>query len=158
MQLAGLAIICWLLMRGRTRRRRKASLQVLVGGHLKHNSHATAQAPSFSGTHSLGAPPEVLRWQVELHDLGRELKAELDAKLIAVRAMTQAYDQATERLKEMIRIAQRLQVDPQSPLIQARQLAQQGWSETKISQVLGITPTEVDSLLQLPACGRTSEG
>ena len=135
MMMAGLGIICWMLMRSRTARRRSSRPQVMISENLKHNANASTGHHVFSGTGSLGAPPDVLKWQVELHDLGRELKAELDSKLMAVRSMTLSYDQASQRLNEMIRVAQ---------------LSQQGWTDAKIAQALGLSQADVRPLLELP--------
>ncbi|MEZ6134558.1 MAG: hypothetical protein R3C53_06585 [Pirellulaceae bacterium] len=150
MRIAGLGIICWLLIRSRGKNRRRATPAVKVAEHLKHNSNAATHQQTFTGTQSLGAPHEVLKWQVELHDLGRELKAELDSKLIAVRAMTQSYDQATQRLKSMIREAQQVHLGPTSPLAIARRLADEGWSNARIAEILGLNLDETKSLLELP--------
>jgi hypothetical protein len=151
MRIAGIGILIWVLMRNRTKQRRRTVSQVSVGQNLKHNANATGQHQTFTGTASLGAPADVLKWQIELHDLGRELKAELDSKLIAVRAMTQSYDQATNRLKDMIRAAQQLKLSDDSPLLQVQKLAAEGWSETRIAQVLGLSQAEVETLLEMPA-------
>ena len=109
----------------------------------------TDRGTQFRGTHSLGAPAEVLKWQVELHDLGRELKAELDSKLVAVRTMTTAYDQAARRLAEMIRLAEQVQPSPTSPWSEARRLSNLGWDPATIAGALGIGQTEVEQLLKL---------
>lgn len=146
MMLAGLGLLCWLMLRGKMRRRR---MQPKATFSLGHNSNAQSAATSFSGTQSLGAPAEVLRWQVELHDLGRELKAELDSKLVAVGAMTQAYDQATRRLAEMIRRAEQVQPPTASPLSETRRLAELGWEPAKIAKVLGLSEPDVRALLGL---------
>ena len=36
----------------------------------------------------MDAPPEVLRWQVEMHETARELKAELDTKIAVLQRLT----------------------------------------------------------------------
>lgn len=147
MMLAGLGLICWLLMRGNMRRRKH--LQLPTTFSLGHNGNSQASVPPFAGTKSLGAPTEVLRWQVELHDLGRELKAELDSKLLAVRAMANSYDQATRRLAEMIRLAEQVQLPATSPLAEVRRLSALGWVPAKIAQTLSLSETDVAQLLAL---------
>lgn len=159
MMMAGLGIFCWLLLRGRATRSLKRRSQRLgaepprpaATAPLRHNANAKMKSESFSGTASLGAPVEVLKWQVELHDLGRELKGELDSKLIAVRSMTQAYDQASERLRGLIRVAASVSSPASSPLQQAQRLAARGWSEAKIAQTLAMSEADVVTLLQLTA-------
>lgn len=145
LMLAGVGLLCWLMVRGKLRRRAAGPLPVLV--EKGHDAHARHPATQFTGTHSLGAPAEVLRWQVELHDLARELKAELDSKLIAVRTMTTAYDQAARRLGEMIRLAEQVQLAPDSPVAEARRLSRLGWTTDRIASVLKLSESEVQQLL-----------
>ena len=115
------------------------------------NLNARLNRNNFSGTQSLGAPTEVLKWQVELHELARELKAELDSKLIAVRTMTKAYDQASERLLELIHRAEHLSPRIDNAASLARRLADQGRSASDIGRELGIDITDVPKLLQIEA-------
>ena len=145
MMLSGIGLMCWLMMRGRMQRRRAIELPVIT--NLGHNANALSRSARFTGTQSLGAPPEVLRWQVELHDLGRELKAELDSKMIAVRSMTTAYDQAARRLAELIRMAEQIQLPSDSPLAEARRLSNLGWEQSKIATALSLTEIEIAQLL-----------
>lgn len=150
MMMAGLGIICWLLMRGRVTRKRGQ----YVSNHmldLKHNARAAGHSRPFTGTSSLGAPSEVLKWQVELHDLGRELKAELDCKLLAVQAMTQAYDQASERLVNLMRAAHQFGAAESNPVQLVQQLAAQGVTQSQIAQSLGIAEADVARLLGEPS-------
>lgn len=146
MMIAGLGLVCWLLLRGKLRGRKQ--LQLPTTFSLGHNGNAQSSASSFTGTKSLGAPAEVLRWQVELHDLARELKAELDSKLLAVRAMTNSYDQATRRLAEMIRLAEQVKLPATSPLAEVRRLSALGWAPTKIAHTLGLNEADVILLLE----------
>jgi hypothetical protein len=143
--LAGIGLMCWIMLRGRMRRRQAVLLPVMT--ELKHNANAQTRRQQFTGTQSLGAPTEVLKWQVELHDLGRELKAELDSKLVAVRSMNMAYDQAAKRLAEMIRLAEKVQLSPTSPLAEARRLAALGWHKAQIANVLSLSESEIEQLL-----------
>jgi hypothetical protein len=147
MMLAGLGLICWLLMRGKMRGRRSTELPVATS--LKHNSNASSSPHFFTGTQSLGAPAEVLKWQVELHELARELKAELDSKLIAVRTMTASYDQAAHRLSELIRLADQVQLPTDSPLIVVRRLAALGWPPEQIAITLQISEQQVQQMLSI---------
>ncbi len=147
MMIAGLGLACWLLMRGKMRRRKQ--LQLPTTFLFGHNGHTPTGEPPFAGTKSLGAPAEVLRWQVELHDLARELKAELDSKLVAVRTVTTSYDQATRRLAEMIRLAEQVKLPATSPLAEVDRLSKLGWSPAKIAQAVGLSETDVAQLLAL---------
>ncbi len=145
MMVAGIGLLCWMLMRGKMRGR--ARLEPAVIPPLKHNSNAKLNSNGFSGTQSLGAPTEVLKWQIELHDLGRELKAELDSKLIAVRSLATNYDLAARRLSDLIRMAEDVRLDPASPIVEARRLASLGWDSAKIAKVLALSESDVMQLL-----------
>ena len=145
MILVGMGVICWIMIRGKLNRKR--SVQSIVLPALKHNGNATGQPATYSGTHSLGAPREVLQWQIELHDLGRELKGELDSKMLAVRALTQSYDRAAQRLSDLIKMAEQIQLTTDSPLHEVRALDRAGWSAEKISAHTGIGVVDVKTLL-----------
>lgn len=146
MMLAGLGLLCWMMLRGKMRRRQMQSNTTFS---LGHNSNAQITKAAFSGTKSLGAPAEVLRWQVELHDLARELKAELDSKLVAVGAMTRSYDHAARRLAEMIRLAEQIQLPAASPLSETHRLAELGWEPSKIAKMLDLSESDVMQMLRV---------
>lgn len=149
LMMAGMGLICWLLVRGKMRRRPRGDLPVRVD-ELKFNSNAHRKHDQFSGRSSLGAPSDVLKWQVELHDLGRELKAELDSKMIAVRTLCKSYDQAAKRLSELIRLAEEVEAVAESPLHQIQRLCDAGWEPSKISRMLGIPLADVELLMKIP--------
>lgn len=148
MMMAGMGLMCWLLLRGKMRRKRQSAQLGVAASVLKHNANARTPPSAFSGTQSLGAPPDVLKWQVELHDLGRELKAELDSKLVAVRSMTQSYDRAARRLAELIRMAEEVSIPQNSVLAEARRLAALGWDHKRIAAVLGMPQDDISALLR----------
>ncbi len=47
-------------------------------------------------------PAEVLRCQAELKQLAQDLQTELDEKMAAIHALSQAYEQACRRLSDLI--------------------------------------------------------
>jgi len=49
--------------------------------------------------HHLDAPPEVLRWEVQMHETARELSAQLDSKMSALQALIAEADRAAARLE-----------------------------------------------------------
>ncbi|MHC4178596.1 MAG: DUF6115 domain-containing protein [Planctomycetota bacterium] len=49
--------------------------------------------------HHLDAPPEVLRWEVQMHETARELSAQLDSKMRALQALIAEADRAAARLE-----------------------------------------------------------
>jgi hypothetical protein len=64
---------------------------VLLRAARRRPGHSGANPPA-AGERGRGgaladAPPELLRWQVEMHETARDLKAELDSKLAALQAL-----------------------------------------------------------------------
>lgn len=55
-------------------------------------------------------PLELLQWEVEMHDIARRLKAELDSKLAALQAVVIQAKRESERLEAAIRRAEALDV------------------------------------------------
>ena len=67
-------------------------------------------------------PTEVLRCQAELKQLTRDLQIELDEKMAAVHALSQAYEQASRRLSALIDQAREIapQDDEAQALVESR--------------------------------------
>jgi hypothetical protein len=49
--------------------------------------------------HHLDAPPELLRWEVQMHETARALSAQLDSKMSALRCLIAEADRAAARLE-----------------------------------------------------------
>ncbi len=47
----------------------------------------------------MDAPPEILRWQVEMHETARELKGELDTKIAILQRLTAEARHQADRLE-----------------------------------------------------------
>ncbi len=147
MMLAGIGILCWIMMRGRMKSQKVSEPRMAIPT-MKHNANAKAKAAAFSGTSSVGAPPEVLKWQIEMYDLSRQLKAELDSKMIAVRKLTADYDRATAQLNQSISEAELLALSNQSPIQLARRLSGAGCSADQISKALVVPVHQVELWLE----------
>ena len=72
---AGVALAAFVLLRASWRRRTAAPI-----APVSVPSHSSGPTPTE-------APPELSRWQVEMHETARDLKAELDSKLSALQAL-----------------------------------------------------------------------
>jgi hypothetical protein len=96
---AGLALACWLLMR-RIGRQSRENSDRQVGELSPDKSRGRAL---------LDAPPEVARWQVELHETARELKAEIDSKLLALQALVNVAREERERLEAALEQAKAIE-------------------------------------------------
>lgn len=60
----------------------------------------------------MDAPPEVLRWQVEMHDTARELIAELNNKMAALDFLARQAAEQASRLEQALEQARELGVGP----------------------------------------------
>ena len=141
---SGIGILCWLMIRGRAKARYRNEPAVKIGP-MGYNANAKVVPSQYSGTRSLGAPAEVLNWQVELHELGRELKGELDSKLQAVRSITLQYEQAAQRLASLIELADK-HSKTELPRI-VRNLRAEGWEPEKIARTIGTEVALVEEIL-----------
>ena len=108
--LLGLAMMIVILLR---RSHRKL-------GRRKQDSSPMVRVPrpkkerSAHGT--LDAPPEVLRWEVQMQEIGRDLSAQLDSKMSALQALIADADRAAARLETAMGRSTDLQSPrPQSP-------------------------------------------
>jgi hypothetical protein len=97
----------------------------------------------------IDAPPELLRWQVEMHETARDLKAELDSKLSALQTLVRLAREERERLEHAIRRAERLGLsEHRDALEQIERLADQALCED--GQALDTLPPPCDTESILP--------
>ena len=75
--------------------------------NARKESRASARRESSPEQRLLDAPPEVLRWQVEMHETARELKAELDTKIAILQRLTIDAKRESDRLEAIIEKAER---------------------------------------------------
>jgi hypothetical protein len=55
-------------------------------------------------------PVEVMRWEVHMHETARELKAELDTKLVALTVLLRDVREAEQRLNQLLEDARQVHV------------------------------------------------
>jgi hypothetical protein len=95
--LAGLTLTCAVLL-FRTHRQ--------LGSRSKAGipSPATFAQPTASPTvaHRLDAPADVRRWEVQMHDVARELQGQLDSKIAIVQHLIRDAQEQAERLEALI--------------------------------------------------------
>ena len=101
---AGMLIVIFLLLR-RSRR---------YPGKTKEEKPATRRKleDARQATPLLDAPPEILRWHVEMHETSRHLKAELDSKMSALQAIIRIASEEAMRLEAAISRAEQLGISP----------------------------------------------
>lgn len=86
------AVTTWLLLRSFLRRG-------AGGGRLN-----PPQQPA-RGTPLVDSPRDISRWQVEMHDLARDLSAQLDSKMGALQHLIRQAAEESERLERAIAAA-----------------------------------------------------
>jgi hypothetical protein len=98
----GLALLTWILLRrsyrylGRARRGSTSAMETVA--RPRHPSRQPLD----------DAPSELLRWQVEMHETARDLKAELDTKVSVVRQLLQMAAEQQQMLQHTIARAEQL--------------------------------------------------
>lgn len=90
----GVLIMTVILLKRATRRRKKLSTVGCAG--LVETSRPAE------------LPVQVVRWQVEMHDLARDLKAELDSKMSALQSLIRIAKEESSQLEGAIERASRL--------------------------------------------------
>lgn len=68
---------------------------------------------SETSTPLLGAPAEIRRWHVEMESVSRDLRAELDSKIVLLQATIRSAAQEAQRLEQAIAAAKQLE-EPKS--------------------------------------------
>lgn len=84
-------VIGWLLFRTH----RYLSRQMRDNSPLPRTGRPDRPAPG----HHLDAPDDVARWEVQMHEIARELSAQLDSKMGVLRALIADADRAAARLE-----------------------------------------------------------
>ena len=95
MMLAGIVMLGWFLARRQISMRRRLHQQSTADRDLRKQRDFTDRPTAMPLS---TAPPEMQRWQVEMLDLQRELKAELDMKIVVVQTLIR---QADERISSL---------------------------------------------------------
>lgn len=94
---AGFVMLGWVLARRQLKMRKRVNRETRVANREleKIRTHREPQLPLAD------APPETQRWQVALFDLQRELKAELDTRIVVVQTLLRQVDDRIARLEKL---------------------------------------------------------
>lgn len=97
MMLAGIVMLGWVLIRRQIRRRSSVCRE--------ERAHRQAlrriERESSLGAPLVDAPPQTARWQAAMHDLHRELKADLDTRIAVVQSLLDRLDARVEQLQHL---------------------------------------------------------
>ncbi|TWU57625.1 hypothetical protein [Rubripirellula reticaptiva] len=98
---AGFVMLGWVLARRTLKMRKRVNADTRAANkELAKIRNAKAPVLPLSD-----APPETQRWQVALFDTQRELKAELDTRIVIVQTLLRQVDAKIQRLSELQNVA-----------------------------------------------------
>jgi hypothetical protein len=98
MLLLGMVLLSWVLLRRRYEHRPGSSC---ANGSLIDRTEEP-QVPSQPNSKSLDAGAELARWQVQMHETARDLKAELDSKIGVLQQLVRMAGDHEQRLGQLI--------------------------------------------------------
>ena len=94
---AALAAACFLLLRGNWLKQKRS--QDSTPDPVAIQQSFSAKTRERSAHH---APEDLLRWQVEMHELARDVKAEIDTKVLALQSLMIIASEHEQRLESLI--------------------------------------------------------
>lgn len=109
---AALAAACLFLLRGNWKRQRRSDAEVPNPQAIQQSF--AAKTREMSAHH---APEDLLRWQVEMHELARDVKAEIDTKLLALQSLLVVADEHAQRLEALLERTSKVDIAAQSSAV-----------------------------------------
>ncbi len=103
MQQAQLLLVAGFIMLGWVLARRQIKMRGRVNRNTRQANKAVKAIREYKepAVPLAGAPVETQRWQGAMFDLQRELKADLDTRIMIVQTLLQQVDQRIERLESL---------------------------------------------------------
>ena len=126
----------------------------------KRSQKSGGRSPVTSARSQLQVPAEAVRWEVELHDLARDMKADLDSKMTTLGHLIRDADRAADRLEQALAASGNLAAPPSPPTTpqdppppadthqEVHTLADYGFSPATIASRTGLSLEEVQAVLQ----------
>ena len=96
---AGFVMLGWVLARRQIKSRR----QINQNSRVANKAVKAIRNYKDPAVPLAGAPVETQRWQAAMFDLQRELKADLDTRIVIVQTLLQQVDQRIDRLENLQR-------------------------------------------------------
>jgi hypothetical protein len=104
---AALAVVCLFLLRQNWQRQKKSQDTASTPEQIKQ-----AATPPTPRDRMHDTPHGILGWEVELHDLARDTKAEIDTKILALQSLMIVANEHCQRLEQLIAQAEKVGVLP----------------------------------------------
>ena len=141
LMLAGFVLLGWVLARRQLKMRKRVHRDARAA-NKQLNAIRQRGEPSLP---LADAPPETQRWQVAMFDLQRELKAELDTRIVIVQSLMRQLDARIERLSQLDP-SQAVHTDPATPGCreQVEAMVRAGHTCSEIATHTGISLGDVE--------------
>ncbi|WP_425614714.1 hypothetical protein NA78x_004589 [Anatilimnocola sp. NA78] len=94
---AALAVVCLILLRGNWFKQQRSKQADPDPEEIKRACAPKPRQQAFDS-----ASPDLLGWQVEMHEMARDVKAEIDTKLLALQSLMIVAREHCERLEQLI--------------------------------------------------------
>jgi hypothetical protein len=127
---AALAAACFLMLRGNWLRQKRSQESTPDPQTIQHSF--ASKTREASAHH---APEDLLRWQVEMHELARDVKGEIDAKLLALQSLMVIADEHAQRLESLLARTEQATGSQSPPVIGGREIL------TRIENASGRLPS-----------------
>lgn len=114
---AALAAACFLLLRGNWLRQRRSATATPDPQAIQQSF--AAKTREASAHH---APEDLLRWQVEMHELARDVKGEIDTKLLALQSLIVIANEQADRLESLLTRAEGTTANRTEPVLTGREI------------------------------------
>jgi DNA-directed RNA polymerase specialized sigma24 family protein len=113
---AALAALCYLALRSNWLRQRRSANTEPDPQAIREACAPKSREPSHH------APDEMLRWQVEMHETARDVKAEIDTKLVALQQLIILANEHAERLEALLARAEKTVNQEEATLASGREI------------------------------------
>lgn len=117
---AALAVACFLMLRGNWLRQKRSQDSTPDPQTIQHSF--ASKTREASAHH---APEDLLRWQVEMHELARDVKGEIDAKLLALQSLMIIADEHAQRLESLLARTEKVAGSQSPAMIGGREILSQ---------------------------------
>lgn len=144
LMLAGFIMLGWVMARRQIRRRKKSR----IDNREANKAIKRLQSSTPTALPLADAPAETQRWQVALFDLQRELKAELDTRIVIVQTLLKQVDQRIDQLSSLPSSSGSTSLAPRSILGEHRQriaeMVSGGHTAEEIAEATGLSLGDVE--------------
>ena len=140
LMVGGFVMLAWVLARRKIRAGKRINADTKRANRLIKELRENKE-PSVPLS---GAPVETQRWQAAMFDLQRELKAELDTRIVIVQTLLKQVDHKIEALSTLQANTAETDTSDASSHSQIKELMQRGLNAREIAIKLGLSLNEVE--------------